>query len=353
MMSTQFYKLKIKDVKKETSDTVSITFDVPKELREEFSFTSGQYLTLKAMIDGEDVRRAYSLSTAPYENEWKVAIKKVENGTFSTYAQHLKKGDELEVMAPTGNFTANSTTPKNYVLFAAGSGITPIISIAKYLVNANDSNKVTLFYGNKSERETIYKLELDELAKNYSHINIVYIYSRQDFDNTLLKGRIDSAKIEALYNEYLANEEVNEVYVCGPEEMIFAVKNFFASKGVDDKHIHFELFNTSNSKKEEAEIDESEEITSHVTVIIDDEEFEFDLSSKGKNILQAAQDEDADVPFSCKGGVCCTCKAKVLEGKAKMDLNYSLDPEEVEEGFILTCQAHPLTKKLVVSFDEY
>ncbi len=351
-MSTQFYKLKIKEVKKETSDTVSISFEIPSDLKEKFTFKPGQYLTLRTTIDGEEVRRAYSLSTSPDENEWRVAIKQINNGKFSTYAQSLKAGDEVEVMAPTGNFTVNSTEPKNYVLFAAGSGITPIISIAKYLVKANDANQVTLFYGNKSEDETIYKAELDQLSKEYSHINVVYIYSRQEVNNSLLKGRIDASKIEGLHNEYLSDQTINEIFACGPEEMIFAAKDFFVSKGIDEKHIHFELFNTSNSKKEEV-IDDSVEITSHVTVIIDDEEFEFDLSSKGKNILQAAQDVDADVPFSCKGGVCCTCKAKVMEGKAKMDLNYSLDPEEVEEGFILTCQAHPLTEKVVVSFDEY
>ena len=351
-MSTQFYKLKIKEVKKETSDTVSISFEIPSDLKEKFTFKPGQYLILRTTIDGEEVRRAYSLSTSPDENEWRVAIKQINNGKFSTYAQSLKAGDEVEVMAPTGNFTVNSTEPKNYVLFAAGSGITPIISIAKYLVKANDANQVTLFYGNKSEDETIYKAELDQLSKEYSHINVVYIYSRQEVNNSLLKGRIDASKIEGLHNEYLSDQTINEIFACGPEEMIFAAKDFFVSKGIDEKHIHFELFNTSNSKKEEV-IDDSVEITSHVTVIIDDEEFEFDLSSKGKNILQAAQDVDADVPFSCKGGVCCTCKAKVMEGKAKMDLNYSLDPEEVEEGFILTCQAHPLTEKVVVSFDEY
>ncbi len=351
-MSTQFYKLKIKNVVKETSDTVSIIFDIPNDLKEKFSFKPGQYLTLRTTINGEEVRRAYSLSTSPDENEWRVAIKKVNHGKFSSYAQNLKAGDEIEVMAPTGNFTVNSTEPKNYVLFAAGSGITPIISIAKYLVKANNANQITLFYGNKTESETIYKKELDLLAANNQHINVVYIYSRQEVENDLLKGRIDASKIEKLYNKYLSNQTVNEVYVCGPEEMIFAVKDFFKSNGVDEKHIHFELFNTSNAKKEE-EVDESVEVMSHVTVIIDDEEFEFDLSSKGKNILQAAQDEDADVPFSCKGGVCCTCKAKVMEGKAKMDLNYSLDDDEVEEGFILTCQAHPLTENVVVSFDEY
>jgi ring-1,2-phenylacetyl-CoA epoxidase subunit PaaE len=351
-MSTTFYKLSIKDVIKETADTVSISFNIPNELKEKFTFRAGQYLTLRTYIDGEEIRRAYSLSTSPNENEWRVAIKRVKNGKFSSYAQKLKAGDEIEVMAPLGNFTVNSDEPKNYVLYAAGSGITPIISIAKYLVEANDANRITLFYGNKTESDTIYKEELDQLAAQNNHIKVVYLFSRQNVENELLKGRIDKQKVKDLYEAYLKGQDVNEVYVCGPEEMIFAVKEFYTELGLDAKHIHFELFNVAAPEKEDI-IDESKEITSHVTVIIDDEEFEFDLSSKGKDILQAAQDIDADVPFSCKGGVCCTCKAKVLEGKVKMDLNYALDPEEVEEGFVLTCQSHPLTEKVVISYDEY
>lgn len=352
-MSTQLYKLNISAINNETSDTVSISFEIPSELNDKFQFSAGQYLTLKADINGEDVRRAYSISSAPHENEWKVAIKKVENGKFSTYAQNLKVGDSLEVMAPMGNFTVKSDSAKNYVLFAAGSGITPIISIAKYILKANDNNKVTLFYGNKTANETIYKSELDELSSDRFNVN--YIFSREDTDNSTFSGRIDETKIKALNSELLKGAQIDDVYVCGPEDMIFATKDYYKSNGMNEKNIHFELF-TVPTKAEEAvseEIDESIEITSSVTVIVDDEEFEFKLSSKGKDILQAAQDNDADVPFSCKGGVCCTCKAKVMEGKAKMDLNYALEPEEVEEGFILTCQAHPLTEKVVVSFDEY
>jgi ring-1,2-phenylacetyl-CoA epoxidase subunit PaaE len=353
-MSNQFYKLKIKNITKETADSVSISFEIPSNLENQFKFEAGQYLTLKADINGEDVRRAYSISSAPYQKEWKVAIKAVEGGKFSTYAQTLSVGSELEVMAPFGNFTVKSQEVKNYVLFAAGSGITPIISIAKYILNANSSNRVILFYGNKSADSTIYKDELDTLHGHYSNFEIHYIFSRESGVNDILSGRIDQSRISSLYTNYLNKVAINEVYSCGPEEMIFAVKDFFIEKGINENNVHFELFTVSKPKQEQDEvIDESAEIMSHVKVIVDDEEFEFDLSSKGKFIMQAAQDADADVPFSCKGGVCCTCKAKVMEGKVKMDLNFALDADEVEEGFVLTCQSRPLTKNVTLSFDEY
>ncbi|MGV6862629.1 MAG: 2Fe-2S iron-sulfur cluster-binding protein [Putridiphycobacter sp.] len=350
-MSTDFYKLKINEVVKETADTVSISFEIPNDLREKFSYTAGQYLTLRTTLNGEEVRRAYSLSTAPDEQKWRVAIKQIKNGKFSTFAQSLKVGDELEVMAPTGNFTVTSTDAKTYVLIAAGSGITPIISIAKFLSKANPANNITLFYGNKTEADTVYRAELDALTQANNNLSVVYLYTRQEMANPLLKGRLNTEKISALYEAYLSDKTIDDVHICGPEEMIMSAKDFFVSKGIDSKKIHFELFNVEEPK-EKATANTSE-VMSQVTVIVDDEEFEFELSSKGKNILQAAQDEDADVPFSCKGGVCCTCKAKVMEGHAVMDMNYSLEPDEVEDGFILTCQAHPTTEKLVVSFDEY
>lgn len=353
-MSNQFHNLTIKDITKETSDAISITFDIPADLTETFKFKAGQYLTLKADINGEDVRRAYSISSAPYENEWKVAIKQVENGKFSTYAQSLSVGGKLDVMPPSGNFTVSDDSNKNYVLFAAGSGITPIISIAKSILNSNDSNTVTLFYGNKSAAETIYKSELDAIATANSNFNLHYLCSRENTSDDTLNGRIESSKLDALYSKFLGNTSINDIYSCGPEGMISAIKDFFSGKGINDKNIHFELFTAPEVKADAEEvIDESAEITSHVKVIVDDEEFEFDLSSKGKFIMQAAMDADADVPFSCKGGVCCTCKAKVMEGKVKMELNYALDQEEVDEGFVLTCQARPLTKNVTLSFDEY
>lgn len=355
-MNTKFHSLDITEIVKETPETVSISFHIPIELADDFHFKAGQYLTLRSMINGEDIRRSYSISSAPHEDTMTVAVKKVENGVFSSYAQNLSVGDKIEVMAPQGNFTLKADGTKNYVFFAAGSGITPIISLIKTVLNADNGSSVKLFYGNKTSQQTIYKADLDELVEQHSNFHLHYILTKENGVNDTLTGRMNNHKIEDIYNAYLAADTIDDVYSCGPESMIHAVNDFFQSKNISETNIHFELFTAP--VKEVAEIDHSDDapipdITSKVTVIIDDEEFNFDLKSKGKNILQAAQDADADVPFSCKGGVCCTCRAKVMEGKAVMDLNYSLEPEEVAEGFILTCQSHPVTDKVVISFDEY
>ncbi|MFK8044203.1 MAG: FAD-binding oxidoreductase [Crocinitomicaceae bacterium] len=355
-MSTKFHSLSISNIVSETPETVSISFQIPSELANDFQFKAGQYLTLKSSINGEDVRRSYSISSAPHENTMTVAVKKVENGLFSTYAQNLKAGDKIEVMAPQGNFVLKTDSAKNYAFFAAGSGITPIISLIKTILNANNGSSVKLFYGNKTAKQTIYKSDLDLLAQNHSSFDLNYVTTQEKGANDTLSGRMNAEKISAIYDNYLVSESIDDVYSCGPESMIHAVNDFFKAKNIADSNLHFELFTTPVKEVSAAENSGDApipDITSAVTVIIDDEEFEFDLKSKGKNILQAAQDADADVPFSCKGGVCCTCRAKVMEGKAVMDLNYSLEPEEVEEGFILTCQAHPVTDKVVVSFDEY
>jgi len=355
-MSTKFHSLNISNIVNETPETVSISFQIPTELASDFQFKAGQYLTLKSTINGEDVRRSYSISSAPYENTMTVAVKKVENGTFSTYAQNLKTGDKIEVMAPQGNFILKTDQPKKYTFFAAGSGITPIISLIKTVLHHNNGSSVKLFYGNKTANQTIYKADLDKLAENHSNFDLHYVVTQEKGVNDTLTGRMNTDKISGIYDNYLASESIDDVYSCGPESMIHAVNDFFKTKNIAESNLHFELFTTPVNEVSAAENSGDEiipDINSAVTVIIDDEEFEFDLKSKGKNILQAAQDADADVPFSCKGGVCCTCRAKVMEGKAVMDLNYSLEPEEVAEGFILTCQAHPVTEKVVVSFDEY
>ncbi|MFK8038468.1 MAG: FAD-binding oxidoreductase [Crocinitomicaceae bacterium] len=355
-MSTKFHSLNITEIIKETPETVSISFQIPESLANDFQFKAGQYLTLKCIINGEDVRRSYSISSAPHEGKMTVAVKKVENGIFSTHAQNLSIGDTIDVMAPQGNFVLKSDKTKNYVFFAAGSGITPIISLIKNVLNTNNGSTVKLFYGNKTAHQTIYKADLDQLAQDNENFDLYYILSKENGLNDNLSGRLNNTKIEAIYNSYLANHTIDDIYTCGPESMIHSVTEFFTSKNIKDTNIHFELFTTpaTEVKPNNQSADTTvPDINSSVTVIIDDEEFEFDLNSKGKNILQAAQDADADVPFSCKGGVCCTCRAKVIEGTAVMDLNYSLEPEEVEEGFILTCQAHPTTEKVVVSFDEY
>lgn len=352
-MSTTFFTLRIQSIKNETNNTVSITFDIPSDLATNFKFTPGQYLTLKTKIDGQEVRRSYSICSAPHENELTVAVKAIDKGVFSTYAtQQLKVGDSIEVMAPMGNFKIepNAANSKNYIFYAAGSGITPIISMIKSVLKNEPNSQVQLYYGNKSENETIFKSALDSLAECYSNFKLTYSFSRQSADNAG-NGRIDSGKCQAFYDKNQTGINIDGVYACGPEAMIMMVKDFYLAKGLPANQIHFELFTATAPVVNESTAPLTA-VDSKVTVIIDDEEYTFTLNTKGKDILQAAQDKDADVPYSCKGGVCCTCRAKLLEGTVKMDLNYALEADEVAKGFILTCQSHPTSERVIVSFDE-
>ncbi len=356
-MTPKFHTLSISDIRKETEDTVSIAFDVPSELENDYAFLAGQYLTLKTTINGEDVRRSYSLCSAPHEGEWRVAVKQVENGIFSTYANTtLSEGAFLDVMTPTGNFCLHPTKEanKSYALFAAGSGITPILSIAKTILFEEPKSDVTLFYGNKNFNSINFREELEALKNTHmDRLRIVHVLSRESLGNKIQKGRIDKEKCTELYNAFLANNTIDGVYICGPEEMILGVKDSLVENGVDGKSIHFELFTTPGVKKTEEKISTNDaDIASNVTIILDGDVIDLSMTSSGESILDVAQKAGADLPFACKGGVCCTCKAKIIEGSARMDVNYSLEKNEVEAGYILTCQAHPTSEKLIVSFDE-
>jgi ring-1,2-phenylacetyl-CoA epoxidase subunit PaaE len=358
-MTPTFHSLKIIDVKNETEDTISIAFEIPAELKDVYQYVAGQYLTLKTNINGEDVRRSYSLCSAPYENQWRVAIKKVENGVFSNYANSsFKVGDVIDVMTPSGNFKCetNEKASKNYLLFAAGSGITPIISIAKSILKNEKNSDVSLFYGNKNFLSIIFREELEALKNEFmERFRLIHILSRESLGNQIQKGRIDDEKCESIKKAFLSSElmhlENTHVFVCGPEEMILSVKKSMTEFGIPSNNIHFELFGTNVPKKEKST---SKEATIHanVRIILDGDALDLELDSDSETILDAALKAGADLPFACKGGVCCTCKAKIIEGSAKMDVNYALEKEEVEAGFILTCQSHPTSEKLIVSFDE-
>jgi ring-1,2-phenylacetyl-CoA epoxidase subunit PaaE len=359
-MKPTFHQLTIKNIKKETTDTVSIAFDVPANLSADYKFVPGQYLTLKADIDGEDVRRSYSISSALSEGELRVAVKEVEKGKFSTYANNqIKAGELMDVMTPQGGFTVDSDSAEqnNYVFYAAGSGITPVLSMLRTLLETEPNCGVYLYYGNKSAAATIFKTELDALAAKHSNFKLTYILSREETGDLNRNGRIDAAKCSYFYSTELEPLKLQGIYSCGPESMIGTVKDLYTSKGLLHK-VHFELFTTPVTTSLEgastvSEANELAEVNAEVTVIIDDEKYTFPLATSGKDVLSAAQDADADVPFSCKGGVCCTCRGKVLEGKVKMTLNFALEDDEVADGFVLTCQSHPLTEKVVISFDEY
>lgn len=350
----EFHSLKVKEIIIETNDTVSVSFLVPEDLKEAYAFTPGQYLTLKLNINNEEQRRSYSICSSSAE-DITVAVKKVENGVVSTYLnEELKENDEMEVMTPDGNFTleTDQTKKRKFVGFAAGSGITPIMSMIKQL-NMDETDTVfTLFYSNKTESDVIFKHQLDKLSGDRLKIN--YIYTRQNLNNPLLEGRIDKSKATELVKADLSCLNADAFYLCGPEEMIFNVKSALEEFGVLNTKIKFELFTTPvlmAEKPRQQDIDENFDGEALVTVIYDDEEIEFNLNKDGDTILDAAMDNDVDVPFSCKGAVCCTCKAKVTEGKVTMDANYALSDQEVEDGYVLACQSHPASAKVTLDFD--
>ena len=353
----EFHSLNVKEIKKETSDTVSISFHVPSELKNVYEFSPGQYLTLKLEVNNEECRRSYSICSSSDE-DITVAVKKVENGLVSTYLNELLNvNDKIDVMTPEGNFTLQpeQTNKRKFVGFAAGSGITPIMSMIKQLKMDEVESSFTLFYSNKTDNDVIFKDTLEELAGD--KLNVNYIYSRQKINNPLFEGRISKSKATELIKADLSCLNADAFYLCGPEEMIFNVKAALEEFGVLDTKIKFELFTTPVLMAEKQETQEVQEINEDfdgdaiVTVICDDEEVEFNLNKDGDSILDAAMDNDLDVPFSCKGAVCCTCKAKVTEGKVIMDANYALSEQEVEDGFVLTCQAHPASAKITVDFD--
>ena len=351
---SEFHSLRVKEIVKETEDTVSLSFNVPENLKQAYVFTPGQYLTLKLIINNEEQRRSYSICSSSAENIT-VAVKKVENGLVSSYLNEvLKENDEMEVMTPEGNFILE-TDPNNkrkFVGFAAGSGITPIMSMIKQLSIDEKETLFTLFYSNKMENDVIFKHQLDQLAGDNLKIN--YIYTRQKLNNPLLEGRIDKSKATELIKADLSCLNADAFYLCGPEEMIFNVKSALEEFGVLNTKIKFELFTTPvlmAEKPKQKEADENFDGEALVTVIYDDEEIDFNLNKDGDTILDAAMDNDVDVPFSCKGAVCCTCKAKVTEGKVTMDANYALSDQEVEDGYVLACQSHPASAKVTLDFD--
>ena len=353
-----FHKLVVKDVYKETKDTVAVTFDVPESLQSDFQFTQGQYLTLKKDIKDEDVRRSYSLCSSPIENKWQVAIKKIDGGKFSTYAnEKLKAGDVLEVAAPDGKFfvEVDVTKPKNYIVFAAGSGITPILSIIKTHLALEPEATVQLFYLNRKVKSIIFKEQIEGLKNKFlGRFEVFYFLTKEQRGIPLLNGRFTSEKLQELTNKIIDVKSVDECFICGPEEMIFLIKDELMGAGLEKEKIHFELFNAGGSeadKKHIAEVLEHQAEHTEVTIIDGDKEFHFEMEPDYDNILDAALANDADLPFACKGGVCCTCKAKVVEGEVEMKLNYGLEPYEIDAGYVLTCQAVPTTDKVVVDFD--
>ena len=364
MNEQEFYPLEISNVRAETDTAVCITFAIPDQLKETFDFTQGHYLVLKHDIDGEEIRRSYSICSGVGEDSIQVGIKRVSGGKFSNYANDsFKVGDTILSMPPQGEFFTElmPDNKKKYMCIAAGSGITPILSIIKTILDVEKDSEVTLIYGNKKSSSILFKDDLGFIKNRYlNRFSWINILSQEDQGADVLNGIIDNKKGAELHKNKLINIfKTDDVFICGPESMMSEVSRGFRSSGFEDSRIHYELFANSS---EDAELilekakkriaDYGEEKTSKVTIVADGRSINFELTTVGENILDAGMHNGLDLPYACKAGVCSTCKAKLIKGKVDMDVTHGLEPHEIEEGYILTCQAHPISEEVVVDYDQ-
>lgn len=346
-----FLKLIIKEVRRETAAAVSILFNVPEELKSNYTFVAGQYINLRLTLDNKELRRAYSICSSPESGELRIAVKAVKNGVFSQFATtKLKAGDVLEVGKPEGKFTfePDPERQKNYAAFVAGSGITPVLSILKSVLKSEPKSSFALVYGNKTVEDTIFHQELHDLQLQYvGRLFVHYVYSQAKAENALF-GRIDKSAVNYVLNNKHKELEFDKFYLCGPEEMINTVSGILKEKNVKESAIKFELFTSST---QENKIDTSLEGHSKITVLVDDEEVSFEMSQK-QTILDAALKQGIDAPYSCQGGICSSCLARVTSGTAEMKKNSILTDKEIADGLILTCQAHPTSESIYVDYDD-
>ncbi len=346
-----FHKLQVKEVRRETVDAVSVAFDVPDELKNEFKFLPGQYITIQKDLQDSLLRRAYSICSSPESDELRVAIKEVDKGRFSYFANNeLKQGDLLDIAGPEGRFVLETSdeNQKDYMAVAAGSGITPVISMIKSVLQNEEKSRFALIYGSKSGDKTIFKKELDDLViSSKGRLKIQYVFSQIISDKALF-GRIDSNRVKDLLKNDFSDWNFSTYFLCGPEELIDATKTILLGNGVKEDAIKFELFSSTSNKKV---VTKSLDGNTEICVVIDDEETNFEMRMD-EIILDAALAKGLDAPYSCQGGVCSSCLARVVEGAAVMERNTILDDDEIEEGLILTCQAHPTTSKIKIDYDD-
>ncbi len=362
MAEAQFSKVSIADIRPETDSAVRVSFAIPSQLDQDFVFKQGQYLTLRSMVDGEQLRRSYSICSAPADGRLEVAIKRVEGGVFSNFANDkLSAGDEIELLPPKGNFFCelSADNEKKYLLIAAGSGITPVISNIKAILQAEPRSQVTLLFGNQRSNTMMFREELSFVKNRYmARFHWVNILSKEDQGSDILNGRLNNRKGGELNRQLIELSAFDEYFICGPESMISEVSRGLRTVGAAEEHIHYELFASSAEdaqaviQKHHARAIEHGDKKSQVSIVADGRASQFDLASNGENILDAGLNNGLDLPYSCKGGVCSTCKAKLVEGEVDMDITHGLEPDEIEAGFILTCQAHPISDKVLVDFDQ-
>ena len=361
----KFHNIKVEEIRKETADTVSVKFDVPDDLIDDFKYTSGQYLTLKMKVNGEEIRRSYSLcSDWNYDHEHRIAVKLVEGGKMSTFInEELKVGDEIEVSEPEGRFVPeiDESEARQHVFFAGGSGITPVLSMLKNILRSEPNSQCVLFYINSNESTVIFRDELNKLIDEYPvKFQVYHILSKpnnrdahvDDYGEWAV-GRVDYKKALHLIREFTNLESEPIFYLCGPNGLMDSVKTALDTARVGSDRVKMEYFSTPEQEPESAEKEDSEDMSpveSKATILLDDEEYEVTVPA-GSTILDAANDQGVDAPYSCRGATCSTCMAKIEKGKAVMRMNYVLLDDEIEEGFVLTCQAQPVTPEITVDYD--
>jgi ring-1,2-phenylacetyl-CoA epoxidase subunit PaaE len=352
----RFHRLAVNDLRRESNDAVSLTFKIPQALADDYRFSPGQYLTLRTTMDGEEVRRSYSICSGPDDGELRIAVKRIDGGAFSSWAaDELKPGDEIDVMTPTGRFgvAAPPGEARVYVAFAAGSGITPILSILKGVLAREPSSRFFLFYGNRSTSGMLFREALEELKDRFiQRFSVFHVISGEEQDIPILHGRLDGEKVRVLLRSLVPAATVDHVFICGPTAMSENIEATCRDLGIPAERIHVERFvsGLGGKPRPRTPVAVSAPPKAMASLIIDGKRREVPVA-EGEAILDAASRAGVDLPFACKGGMCSTCRAKLVEGSAQMEVNYSLEPWELEAGFILTCQARPTSERIVVDYD--
>jgi ring-1,2-phenylacetyl-CoA epoxidase subunit PaaE len=356
-MTPHFNTLTVSDIRRETQDTVSIAFAVPAALKDAYRFKHGQYLTLRATVDGEDVRRSYSICTGIDDNDLRVAVKQVEGGAFSTFANAvLKVGDPIDVMTPMGRFTTPlGGQAKSYLAIACGSGITPILSIIRTVLAREPDSRMTLIYGNRDASSVIFKTQIEDLKDRFlGRLSVHHVLSREASDFAVSQGRIDGQKIETLTRHLPrdgAGRFADHAFLCGPQAMIEEARATLQRLGMAADSIHFELFTTDGVVRKPAPARKPDLSNGLPLSIRLDGALHSIAMDPTETVVEAALRHGLDLPYSCKGGMCCTCRAKLIAGEVAMDQNFSLEPWEIEGGFVLTCQSRPVAGTETVSVD--
>ncbi len=355
MAAPRFHTLTISDIRRETPEAVSLAFAVPERLRTAYRYTPGQYLTLRATIDGEEVRRSYSICSGLDDGELRVVIKRLAGGAFSNWAnEHLRVRDTLSVMTPDGRFGVpiEPGSRRTLVAFAAGSGITPVMAILKSVLH-REAGRCFLFYGNRSTADIIFREQLEDLKdRHLARLSVFHVLSREQQDIAMLNGHLDAAKIGVLMRSVAPVASVDHAFVCGPQPMIEGMQQALADLGMASERVHVERFTPGiGGRPRPVVVAPTAPPKAIATIISEGARFEFPVA-EGEAIIDAAIRAGRSLPYSCKGGMCCTCRAKLVEGKVEMAVNYSLEPWETEAGYVLTCQSHPVTEQVVIDYDQ-